>query len=232
MTRNSCVRLEGLERAEKIGRPGLNGSEVKMIELQFNLAWNLALVLQKHASQTLLATYEAERLPVIAEMLGLSSELHALAFAHMPAVPTAYASAETDPMTPAATLLQLGVNYRWSPIVSDVRGRGPTEIISPYGSSNPEPLRAGDRTPFIGLNKSIPPPRRITEEEPQSEQDIAKIVIVGSDTATENEVRGVFGIVEGKTVWVIVRPDGILGAYMHNKIEVEVYFACLKRGGV
>ncbi|KAJ7770593.1 FAD binding domain-containing protein [Mycena metata] len=213
----------------------------------FNLAWKLALVLQEQASPALLSTYGAERLPVIAEMLGLSNELHALAFAHMPAVPSG--SAETvDPMTRAATVLQLGVNYRWSPIVSDIRG--PTESISPYGSSNPGPLRAGDRTPFFGLEGTnlfrllgecapkhlvliFPREKASAEEkEPQFEQGIAKIVVVRSDTAEEGEVRSAFDIVEDKTVWVIVRPDGVLGAYLHSPIEVEAYFARLKRGGV
>ncbi|KAJ7232964.1 FAD binding domain-containing protein [Mycena haematopus] len=114
------------------------------VQDSFNLAWKLALVHQKRADLSLLRTYELERLPVIAEMLGLTNKLHSLAFtAALPAT----SGPKPDPMARGATLLQLGVNYRWSPIVHDARGS--VAAISPYGSTDLSTVRAGDRAPSI-----------------------------------------------------------------------------------
>ncbi|TFY52069.1 hypothetical protein EVG20_g10720, partial [Dentipellis fragilis] len=55
-----------------------------------NIAWKLALVHKGLAQPSLLATYEAERQPVVAEMLDLTSQLHKHTFS-----PSASASALT-----------------------------------------------------------------------------------------------------------------------------------------
>jgi len=48
------------------GGQGMNSS----IQDSFNLAWKLSLVYKGHASAALLDSYQEERLPIIAEMLG------------------------------------------------------------------------------------------------------------------------------------------------------------------
>jgi hypothetical protein len=107
----------------------------------------------KKASSDLLKSYEAERMPVAAEMLNLSNALHARAFPHIPQ--TAFATSQTsdtqpDPMQRTRNMLQLGINYRWSDIVFDER-YDRTEIVEkkPYGSMDNQ-IRAGDRAPYIG----------------------------------------------------------------------------------
>ncbi|KAF8870307.1 FAD binding domain-containing protein [Gymnopilus junonius] len=119
----------------------------------FNLAWKLVLVLNKKTSVGLLASYEAERMPVVAEMLNLSTALHARVFPHIPA--TAFETprpkdSEPDPMQCSKKLLQLGVNYRWSDIVFDERYNGQSTLEkNPYNVTDKR-IRAGDRAPFIG----------------------------------------------------------------------------------
>lgn len=122
-------------------------------ELQFNLAWKLALVVKNNASPNLLTSYEAERMPVVAEMLNLSNALHAKAFPHIPAA--AFETPQTsdnqpDPMTRSRKLLQLGINYRWSDILFDERVKhGRTADKNPYSSMDAQ-IRVGDRAPYIG----------------------------------------------------------------------------------
>lgn len=124
-----------------------------MPQMQFNLAWKIALVHRGLAPRTLLATYDAERIPVIAEMLNLSTELHGRAYrrAHSSAL-EAGASLNVDMvdvMFRPRRLLQLGVNYRWSPIVLEGRTADKDELATPrnpYGQ-NSDHVRAGDRAP-------------------------------------------------------------------------------------
>ncbi|WP_181408146.1 FAD-dependent monooxygenase [Pararhizobium mangrovi] len=84
-----------------------------------NLGWKLAAVLDG-ADESLLDTYDEERLPVAANVLGLSSELTKKAF--------------TKEMKATDTTLQLGVNYRDRNLSID--WQRPTNK-----------LRAGDRAP-------------------------------------------------------------------------------------
>ena len=105
---------------------------------QFNLAWKLALVEKGLAYSSLLATYTEERLPVIAAMIEKSTQLH-----------DALRRAQDAGWNRGSGLHQLGVNYRWSPIVVDDRtpkALGP-QNIDPYGSGTDGTLRAGDRAP-------------------------------------------------------------------------------------
>ncbi|KAF8189002.1 FAD binding domain-containing protein [Pholiota molesta] len=118
-----------------------------------NLAWKLALVVNGKASYALLKSYEAERMPVVAEMLNLSNALHARAFPHIPA--TAFETPEAnntqpDPMQRSRKLLQLGINYRWSNIIYDERNdKEAIQDATPYDLLENQ-IRAGDRAPYIG----------------------------------------------------------------------------------
>ena len=80
--------------------------------MQYNLGWKLALVLKGEAAPSLLSSYSIERGPIVAHVLGLSSYLHDLIIN----------SSGMSPFERPMELRQLGVNYRFSPIVIDERG--------------------------------------------------------------------------------------------------------------
>ncbi|MEU9036489.1 FAD-dependent monooxygenase [Streptomyces sp. NPDC048352] len=96
------------------GGQGLNTS----VQDAYNLGWKLAAVLRGAAPESLLATYEEERLPVAADMLGLSTRIH-----------------RGEARRGTATR-QLGLGYRGSSLAVETRPDLP-----------PDALRAGDRAP-------------------------------------------------------------------------------------
>lgn len=86
----------------------------------------------------MLDSYNAERLPVIAEMLQLTSALHDK---------TLKASLDDQAWKRGSRLDQLGVNYRGTPFVLDeIEGRPPS-TSSCYDSRPSGVLMAGDRAP-------------------------------------------------------------------------------------
>ncbi|MFF0137569.1 FAD-dependent oxidoreductase [Streptomyces sp. NPDC005227] len=96
------------------GGQGLNTS----VQDAYNLGWKLGAVLSGAAPAALLDTYETERRPVAADMLGLSTRVH-----------------RGETRRGAATR-QLGLGYRGSPLAVETRTELPDEA-----------LRAGDRAP-------------------------------------------------------------------------------------
>ncbi|RDG35920.1 FAD-dependent monooxygenase [Streptomyces corynorhini] len=82
------------------GGQGLNTS----IQDAYNLGWKLGQVLRHGAAPALLDSYEAERRPVAAEMLGLSTRIH-----------------RGEARRGAATR-QLGLNYRHGPLSTGAAG--------------------------------------------------------------------------------------------------------------
>ncbi|KZS88842.1 hypothetical protein SISNIDRAFT_552436 [Sistotremastrum niveocremeum HHB9708] len=139
------------------GGQGMNTSILDAI----NLSWKLALVHNHHASPSLLDSYESERLPVIAEMLDLTTALHEKVWENKNGIdskpPPLEATKEdsTDPMYRPKHFSQIGVNYRGSPIVFDERvsssqeSEGEGSGTSFYHSSTT--LQAGDRAPDAEL---------------------------------------------------------------------------------
>jgi len=125
------------------------------IQDSFNLGWKLALVIKRYSPPSLLETYAVERLPVVAEMLNQTTKI----------LKTAFEEGEEKPWDKDTTLLQLGVNYRWSSIVFDERqiietqrkaeddafmaDYKPEEVVDAdsYSNSFDGHLRAGDRAP-------------------------------------------------------------------------------------
>jgi len=108
-----------------------------------NLGWKLALVMKGLASPTLLGSYTAERLPVIASMLEKTKLL---------ANHTFTSSGDMSKMEAAFTrgheLFQLGVNYRGSKVIVDESPQATEdEVIDPYRSGEDGQVRAGDRAP-------------------------------------------------------------------------------------
>ena len=96
------------------GGQGLNTS----VQDAYNLGWKLGAVLRGEAPSSLLDTYEEERLPVAADMLGLSTRIH-----------------RGEARRGGATR-QLGLGYRGSSLAMETR----------TGLSD-EALQAGDRAP-------------------------------------------------------------------------------------
>ncbi|MFE2327079.1 FAD-dependent oxidoreductase [Streptomyces sp. NPDC059385] len=96
------------------GGQGLNTS----VQDAYNLGWKLGAVLHGRAPESLLDTYEEERLPIAADMLGLSTRIH-----------------RGEARRGAATR-QLDLDYRGSSIAVETRTDLPTGA-----------LRAGDRAP-------------------------------------------------------------------------------------
>ncbi|WP_327325653.1 FAD-dependent monooxygenase [Streptomyces sp. NBC_01210] len=82
------------------GGQGLNTS----VQDVYNLGWKLGQVLRHGAPEALLDTYEQERLPVAAQMLGLSTRIH-----------------RGEEQRGAATM-QLGLGYRGGPLASGGAG--------------------------------------------------------------------------------------------------------------
>ncbi|KAG2125947.1 FAD binding domain-containing protein [Suillus clintonianus] len=114
------------------GGQGLNAG----VQDAFNLGWKLALVEKGLADKSLLETYSAERLPVISEMLDLTTSI----------LNTAITSGHPS-IRRNSILFMLGINCRFSNIVLDefvpsVEGKP----ISAYGVLD-EGLEAGDRAP-------------------------------------------------------------------------------------
>lgn len=98
------------------GGQGLNTS----VQDAYNLGWKLGAVLRHGAPVALLDTYEEERLPNAAQMLGLSTRIH-----------------RGEARRGAATR-QLGIGYRDGSLAVDTREDLPESA---------EALRAGDRAP-------------------------------------------------------------------------------------
>ncbi|MFD8737739.1 FAD-dependent monooxygenase [Streptomyces sp. NPDC059618] len=101
------------------GGQGLNTS----VQDAYNLGWKLAAVLGGAADASLLDTYEEERRPVAADMLGLSTRIHR-------------GEARRGGLT-----RQLGLGYRGSSLAVETRAGLPDEA-----------LRAGDRAPDAAVD--------------------------------------------------------------------------------
>ena len=113
------------------------------IQDSLNLGWKLAHVVKGLSLPSLLNTYTEERLPVVAEMLDLTSKILKRAVDE----PTNEAVYKRS-----GNVNQLGVNYRWSPIVVDQstgsdKGPDGRKAHSAYDVGVGGILQAGDRAP-------------------------------------------------------------------------------------
>jgi 2-polyprenyl-6-methoxyphenol hydroxylase-like FAD-dependent oxidoreductase len=116
----------------------------------YNLAWKLALVIKGRANESLLDSYESERLPVAQRLLATTdrafrfivSESWIGGFFRTKIMPTFAAFAMTQERvrkTAFQGLSQIGIRYRHSPLSQDLDGL-------PSGAP-----RAGDRFPWMQL---------------------------------------------------------------------------------
>ncbi|KAG1791730.1 FAD binding domain-containing protein [Suillus plorans] len=115
------------------GGQGLNSG----VQDAFNLGWKLALVQKGLADKSLLETYSAERLPVISEMLGVTTSI----------LNKTMASKEPQ-IERGSVLFMLGINCRFSTIVLDEFVTSVEEKpINAYRVLDEGHLEAGDRAP-------------------------------------------------------------------------------------
>jgi 2-polyprenyl-6-methoxyphenol hydroxylase-like FAD-dependent oxidoreductase len=198
------------------GGQGLNTG----IQDSCNLGWKLAAVL-RGAPAGLLDSYEAERLPVAADVLGISTALHDKAVDQDPD-----ALRRDDPR-----LRQLNLGYRDSALSSERRAA-------------PGPVRAGDRAPDAtgydddGKTSRIfellhngqatllafgpaaerlaarlvgsVPPELLRAVAVQGEPAAARQGLAGFTDADGYARRG-YGVAADQDVLIVVRPDGYLG---------------------
>lgn len=96
------------------------------------------------AAPSLLDTYTEERIPVVAEVLRLSSELF-INFLRSQATP----ASQAEVWRRGDELRQLDVHCRWSSIVVDERSPKETSPVDPYGRRHlsTDIVRAGERAP-------------------------------------------------------------------------------------
>ncbi|KAI5116216.1 hypothetical protein M0805_006767 [Coniferiporia weirii] len=135
------------------GGQGMNSS----VQDAFNLAWKLALVLKGHGTPALLDSYEVERIPTIAEMLKITTELFNKTFSGdtQCALERAETLASTSTASPdkdsswfrGRKLFQLELNYRWGTFVVDERHEGTAGADGGVYGVLGQDTRAGDRAP-------------------------------------------------------------------------------------
>jgi FAD binding domain len=179
------------------------------IQDAYNLGWKLGLVLDGHATPSLLDTYDEERLPIASWLLNITSELldTVLAAIKQPGGGVdAVASSE---------LTQLQLGYRWSRLSRDAASR----------SSGPRPGdRAPDapcRDPFTGT------PRRLFDlfRGPHFTllglgarsgtalgdltSDIVKPYLIGPGGLLDDT--GHVARAYGQDALILIRPDGYIG---------------------
>ncbi|KAL1725457.1 FAD binding domain-containing protein [Schizophyllum commune] len=235
------------------GGQGMNSS----VQDAANLAWKLALVLQGRAHPSLLDSYNAERVPVIREMLERTTRI--LDRTMRPGEDTDEAWHRRGP------LHMLGIHYRWSPIVVDERRSPPPtdERESAYVGS--KGLCAGDRAPeapvegdmarlfdlfkftrhtvlvFSADQAFVDEVAATIERLPNDMCDLAVVLPRGTTPETfanykaaeiltdkDGEAYKVYEVSEGKPTAFVVRPDGVTGAIVNNGEGVEKYFSKLR----
>ena len=174
------------------GGQGLNTS----IQDAYNLGWKLAAVLQG-APEDLLDSYEAERLPVAAAVLNISTTLHDRGFTEQ-----RNAMDRSDP-----ELAQLHISYRHGALSIDER-------------EAPGALRAGDRAPDAPCRTADgeattlfavlagPHPTVLAFDPAQAPAGVPGLV-VDDRTDPDGHVRRAYDAAPGTLM--VVRPDGYLG---------------------
>lgn len=226
------------------------------IQDALNLSWKLSLILKNDlpVPNSLLGSYTAERVPVIAEMLSQTTVLLENTSGAKPGDVNAWKRSDA--------LRQLGVNYRGSPIVLDGRTTGDITGGGPY-SNDDDRICAGDRAPdapglidFSGQETRLfdflnshshstlvfgePPVSVYAELERLLPKYASQCLFIlpkggsfsGMDFNREGKVvldrdgHGFSGYAirgEGLT-FVVIRPDGVIGAITFGVEGIEQYF--------
>ncbi|HEY4244318.1 MAG TPA: FAD-dependent oxidoreductase [Kofleriaceae bacterium] len=175
------------------GGQGLNTS----VQDAYNLGWKLAA----RAPDALLDSYEAERRPLAAEMLGLTTRL--------------LDAAKHGDRRRGREVHQLDLGYADSPIA--------------LGD------RAGDRAPDAPIRGAAGQPRRLFDlfagphwtllgARPAPPRANLHVHVLGRDVLDDGgHVRDAYGLADDE--WVLVRPDGYIGAVVRDLAALERYAA-------
>jgi hypothetical protein len=194
------------------GGQGLNTS----VQDSYNLGWKLAAVL-RGAPEALLATYEDERRPVAAEMLGLATGL--------------LDAAKQGSMRRGREVHQLDIGY-------------PQSSLNLEAPARERGVLAGDRAPDAPLRGSGGLPTRLFElfcgghwtlvghgvdrlsaVAPRAGLRIHATGARGDIVDEGGHFQSAYGLASGD--WVLVRPDGYIGAIVEseNVSALEPYLA-------
>ncbi|EIW84632.1 hypothetical protein CONPUDRAFT_116765 [Coniophora puteana RWD-64-598 SS2] len=234
------------------GGQGLNSG----VQDAFNLAWKIALVAKGISPLSFLDTYTAERLPVIAQMLNITTSLLDKTFG--PTRGTVESAMERGRL-----LFMLGVNYRTSPIVVDEFSAGVPPVAA-YMLDKSDELVAGDRAPDApGLVEETATVRLFDIFKPthhtalvfvpnveaaadllrsfEPYSTIARPVVVLPASANSSPSTTSARIVIDKDNYahthyiikeeprvVVVRPDGVVGAIVAGSSGVQKYFDLIR----
>ncbi|MBB5119650.1 FAD-dependent monooxygenase [Streptomyces eurocidicus] len=203
------------------GGQGLNTS----VQDAYNLGWKLGAVLRHGAPEALLDSYDAERVRVAADVLGLSTSVHAADRAH----------AEDGLYRRGPETLQLDLNYREGPLTRELR-RG-----VPEGA-----LRAGDRAPDAPCVDASGAPVRLFdafrgphftlldltgESAPPTVPDLPwlRTYRVGGPHADLHDTGGHAKSAYGSGLFLI-RPDGYVGLATDEAGDVAEYAGAVAAG--
>ncbi len=191
------------------GGQGLNTS----VQDAYNLGWKLAAVING-APEKLLATYEEERRPIAAEMLGLSTKLLEAARAR-------------GDMRRGRETQQLDLGYPESSLSLNSPARSPDRVM------------AGDRAPDAPIRGAAGQPTRLFKLfqgphwtllgyqvdraaiAPRRDLHIHTVGVRGDIVDESGYVRDAYGVSAGD--WVLVRPDGYIGAIVSSGEIAALY---------
>ncbi|KAG1812528.1 uncharacterized protein BJ212DRAFT_1483141 [Suillus subaureus] len=203
-----------------------------------NLGWKLALLEKGLADKYLLETYNAERLPVVSEMLGMATTIL------NQTLKTGNWTVLRSPI-----LFMLGINYRFSNIVLDEFAI-PGKPINAYGVLDEEHLEAGDRAPDalnvaqVGGGESDV--KRLCDAtlilntlEVYDESVIPSAVVLPSSASVtsvassanlvlvdqERHAYSAYLVESGQMKMFVIRLDGAVGAIVHGTEGVKKYFS-------
>ncbi|VDC06551.1 unnamed protein product [Peniophora sp. CBMAI 1063] len=223
-----------------------------------NLGWKLALVCKGLASPDLLKTYDEERVPVISEMLKITTKLASATFVAKP---------ENEVFNRPASFGQLGVHYRWSSIVYDGLREGDLQVestnVTPantYGEGDQGRLQAGDRAPdapgllsrdgetrlFDVYNaarhtilvfdpSAATAARTAVEKYPKGHVEVFQILPAGAEVQAgafvdaQGHASREYGVKAGAAI-AVIRPDGVVGALLKAEDSVEAYLSRILHG--
>lgn len=177
------------------------------IQDAINLAWKISHVLDG-APDGLLDSYEAERLPVAADVLGLSNRL----------IDKPLESREAD----GDRSDQLDITYRGGPLSPATCGGDP----QPGDRAPDAPCQLPDGSPIRLFELQRGPEWTLLAfgTRPDAQPGPVRTVVIGTDVLDEQgHVRRAFDAGDGELV--LIRPDGYLGTRGHRTADISDYLA-------
>ena len=226
---------------------------------QFNLGWKLSLAYKGYESAALLDSYQEERLPIIAEMLGKTTELFKQIIERR---------GDISQVRRSTDLAQLGVNYRGSSLIGEDDIHHTTLKVSGYNGESETAACPGDRAPEVPLLLNAtgehkhetlfsifsPSHHSVLVLTKKYEENSAVALSSVIKRLPRNTVRSIlilplesnvneqgvvydevfidsgdhayssYGLRSDQSYFVIVRPDGVVGARVHDVDGIERYF--------